>query len=78
MMSTASQAALRRAVGKVRGWNRRWVWTDVVVPVVVVRLSLLLAGWFSQLLLPSPRYPAAEALARLALLAEQAPRRVGR
>ena len=63
-ISTASHPALGRAVGKARGWGRGWVWTDVVVPVVVVRLALLLAGWFSQVVMPNPHYPAAEALAR--------------
>jgi hypothetical protein len=32
--------------------------------MVVVRLCLLLVGWFSQILLPNPRYPVPEALAR--------------
>src|SRR5918993_5391199 len=63
-MSIPSHSALQRAVERVRGWNRRWVGTDLVAPVVVVRLCLLLAGWLSQFLVPNPHYPAAEALAR--------------
>jgi Mannosyltransferase (PIG-V) len=40
------------------------VWTDVVAPVLGVRLCLLAVGWLSQNLLPNPQYPAPEALAR--------------
>jgi hypothetical protein len=44
--------------------NKRWIWGDVVVPLIITRLALLLVGWFSQYFLPDPKYPAQEALKR--------------
>ena len=49
---------------QVSKWNRPWIWTDVIGPVVVIRLALLLVGWLSQIVLPNPSYPAQEAITR--------------
>jgi Gpi18-like mannosyltransferase len=37
---------------------------DVILPMVTVRLTLLVAGWLSQIVLPNPKYPVAEAVER--------------
>jgi hypothetical protein len=49
-----------------RSWrrNRRWLWHDIAVPLVLTRFALLLTGWFSQYLAPSLNYPLGDAVAR--------------
>ncbi len=42
--------------------NKRWIWSNVVIPYLTTRLALLIVGWFSQYFLPDPNYPAQEAV----------------
>ncbi|MGB9181216.1 MAG: hypothetical protein WCB68_18440 [Pyrinomonadaceae bacterium] len=55
---------LPQSLNQVRKWNRQWIWTDVIGPMVAIRLALLLVGWLSQTILPNPNYPTQEAIAR--------------
>lgn len=57
-VSLVSHPRLSHALQRVGGWGRSWVWSDVVAPMVVVRLCLLVAGWLSQDIVPNPAYPA--------------------
>lgn len=55
---------LPQSLNQLRKWNRPWIWTDVIGPMLLIRLILLLVGWLSQIVLPNPNYPAQEAIAR--------------
>ena len=44
--------------------NRQWLWSDVLVPLLLTRLALLFVGWFSQNFARSPDYPLKEVIAR--------------
>lgn len=49
---------------RIRAAQQHWVWTDVLSQLLFTRCALLLAGWFSTSLLPSPDYPDRAAAAR--------------
>lgn len=40
------------------------MWADVILPMLIVRLSLLAVGWLSQDIIPNQKYPVPEALGR--------------
>lgn len=51
-------------LGRLRSGLHSWVWIDVLIPLLLTRFALILAGWFSTGLLPNPEYPTKEAVAR--------------
>ncbi len=55
---------LSQTLRRLRDGRHSWVWIDVLSPLLLTRLALILAGWFSTGLLPNPEYPAKEAVAR--------------
>lgn len=63
-LPNATHPLLRRGLSRLRRWNRPWVWTDVILPMAAIRFALLLAGWFSQFILPNPQYGAPDAVER--------------
>ncbi len=44
--------------------NRRWLWTDVLAPLIITRLALLMVGWLARYFPVWPLFPQTEALAR--------------
>ena len=44
--------------------RERWLWADVVAPLVVTRAALLFVGWFSQNIAASPDYPLKDVVGR--------------
>jgi Mannosyltransferase (PIG-V) len=66
-VTTTPTRVLRASGARIlQSWrsNRQWMWSDVLVPLLLTRLALLFVGWFSQILAPSPDFPLREVVAR--------------
>jgi len=44
--------------------DRRWLWRDILAPLVITRVVLLWIGWLAQFIPPSSTYPLQDAVAR--------------
>lgn len=55
---------LLRRFAQICRQNGNWIWRDVIVPMTIMRLSLLLVGWFSLYFLPNPSFPERQTLER--------------